>query len=462
MKIGIDARFWGQAGPGRYVKNLVLALEKIDSENEYVIFLNPGKGLEKSQTLYGVKSLTLGGETLEREGGGSKNFKFVEVDIPWYSFAEQIKLPSIFAREKLDLLHVPHFNIPIFYPGKIAVTIHDLTIHRFSTARATTRGIPLYRLKRLVYRFVFWLAIKRAKVIFVPTEFVKKDLLGEYPWLDERKIIVTYEGVGEDIGAVEPTERRSPKEKSQTLYSVKSLTLGNSDSVLSRYDVRRPYFLYVGSMYPHKNLPRLVEAFRLVAEEYEDLSLVLVGKRDFFQERLKEEIEGPGNSPRAGRGKESDSSQSEESDSGESAGSFPCQTLGNCRTPRDQQNDRIIFPAFKDPGGYISDEDLAVIYKNALVFVFPSLSEGFGLPLLEAMSFGVPVAASNATCIPEVCGNAPLYFDPKDPKDMARKMESLINNPALRKDLVQKGFENLKRFSWEKMAKKTLAGYRLC
>ena len=387
MKIGIDARFWGHAGPGRYVKNLVLALEKVDHENEYVIFLNP-KGLEDYKA-------------------SNPNFKKVGVNIPWYYFGEQLKLPFIFTREKLDLLHIPHYNIPIFYPGKIAVTIHDLTIRRFSTARSTTRVIPIYRLKRLVYRFVFWLAVKRAKNIFVPTKFGRNDLLATYSWLDSKKILVTHEGVGEEFKVQDTKYEIRDTEKNNIEYQILN----------TKYNIRPPYILYVGSMYPHKNLPRLIKAFKLVSEEYEDLSLVLVGKQDFFQERLRKEI----------------------------------------RNTR-----RVIFPAFRVPDGYVPDEELSIFYRKALFFILPSLSEGFGLPPLEAMSFGVPVAASSATSIPEVCGGAALYFDPRDVDDIARKMKSLIKNSTLREDLINKGFENLERFSWEKMARQTLEGYIDC
>jgi len=381
MRIGIDARFWGHAGPGRYVKNLILNLEQLDHENEYVIFLNL-KGLKDYEPQ-------------------NPNFRKVAVNVPWYSLAEQVKLPFIFAREKLDLLHVPHYNIPLFYFGNLVVTIHDLTIHRFSTARATTRPVAIYRLKRLIYHFVFFLAVRRAKRLFVPTEFVKQDLLAAYPWLDPEKLRVTYEGV------------------SETLASQQPLTTNRSAAIAAKYGIRKPYLLYVGSMYPHKNLPRLVSAFKLVSEEYEDLALVLVGKKDFFQARLSEEV------ARAGL-----------------AG-------------------KVFFPAFKVGSGHISDEELVVLYQEALCFVFPSLSEGFGLPPLEAMSFGIPVVASEATCVPEICGSAALYFDPEDIEDIARKIKAVVENPTLRAELVRKGLVNLKRFSWRKMAEGTLGEYRL-
>ncbi len=428
MKIGIDARFWGHAGPGRYVKNLILALQEIDRENEYVVFLNSKRTGNFSVIPDLIWNLTekfcqilkpVQDEKTFRQSSGelrfsNLSFKRSFVNVSWYSFAEQLRLPFIFGRENLDLLHVPFFNIPIFYPGKIAVTIHDLTIHRFSTARATTRWLPFNLLKRLIYRFVFLVALKRSTVIFTPTEFVKQDLLREYGWLDESKIIITYEGVG----LLNPkSEIRNPKQ------------IQNSNDqnfkkrqILASYDVEEPYFLYVGSMYPHKNLKRLVEAFRIVSEEYPELSLVLVGKLDYFQRRLKKEIE--------------------------------------INEYEILNKTCVVFPAFTADNGYVSDEDLAVLYENALAFVFPSLSEGFGLPPLEAMQFGTPVCASSVTAVPEVCGDAALYFDPGDVEDIAAKLKGIVKNSKLRKELVRKGYKNLERFSWEKMAKKTLDGYR--
>jgi glycosyltransferase involved in cell wall biosynthesis len=393
MKIGIDARFWGHAGPGRYVQNLVLALEKIDSKNTYIIF-----------NLQGSKDYKVSGE----------GFRSVSLGVPWYSFAEQIKLPFLFGKEKLDLLHVPFFNIPVLYPGKIAVTIHDLTIHRFSTARATTRWRPFNLLKRLVYRFVFWVALKKAAIIFTPTEFVKRDLLNEYGWLDENKIVVTYEGVDEKF--------KSQREE------VKS---NNSRTVLSHYGVEKPYLLYVGSMYPHKNLERLIESFRLVQEEYPGLNLVLVGKLDYFQKRLKSSVDSAiaGDSPKPGFKSESQSP----------AFSSPAAA------------ESVVFPAFAATDCYVSDEDLAILYENALAFVFPSLSEGFGLPPLEAMQFGAPVCASNITAIPEVCGEAALYFDPWDPTAIAEAILALPKHP----ELAERGRERVRTMqqpTWDEIA----------
>ena len=129
MKIGIDARFVGPQGTGlgKYTEKLIISLGKIDNKNQYIIFLG------KNNWDY----LKL-----------KNNFKKVLSDIPWYSILEQIKLPSIFKKQDLDLLHVTHFNVPIAYHGKFIVTIHDLIHHQFSESASTTKNPIVFKIKR--------------------------------------------------------------------------------------------------------------------------------------------------------------------------------------------------------------------------------------------------------------------------------------------------------------------------
>lgn len=110
---------------------------------------------------------------------------------------------------------------------------------------------------------------------------------------------------------------------------------------------------------------------------------------------------------------------------------------------------------------FVSEEELDELYKNALLFVFPSLCEGFGLPPLEAMKRGVAVVSSNAACLPEVLGNAVLYFSPLDTDDMADKIKKALLNEDLRKNLIQKGFEQIKKYNWQKTAQETLEIYSI-
>lgn len=108
---------------------------------------------------------------------------------------------------------------------------------------------------------------------------------------------------------------------------------------------------------------------------------------------------------------------------------------------------------------FVSEKELDRLYKNASLYVFPSLSEGFGLPPLEAMARGVPVVSSNATCLPEILGDAALYFNPLDIDDMAEKIKKALLDEDLKEKLVKRGYEQIKKYSWEKMAKKTLDLY---
>jgi len=375
-RIGIDARFYGIAGPGRYVSNLVKNLEKYLPEGFEVYVFLTSKGMLDYST-------------------NNKRFHPVLCDVSWYSWKEQLLLPWFFSKYRLDLLHVPHFNFPILYLGRLVLTVHDLIINRFSTERATTKFLLYYRFKRLVYRFVVWWGVKRAKRIIVPSNYVKQELMEGYNKLSKEKIAVTYEGVDSSFGG--------------------------SASVMQSWG---PYILYVGSMYPHKNLERLVGAFAKLRHDGTFTGdLVLAGKEDYFSNRLREEIKVK----------------------------FP--DLGFFD---------VIFPALNHVDKYINDTELSELYQNARALVFPSLSEGFGLPPLEAMRLRCPVVASNATSIPEVCGDAAVYFDPLDVNDIAEKIKQVVSNEDLRRYLIARGQENLKRFSWQRMAEETLKVYENC
>ena len=168
------------------------------------------------------------------------------------------------------------------------------------------------------------------------------------------------------------------------------------------------FIMYTGSAFPHKNLERLAKAFNKLREKHPDLKLVLIGKREHHSHQLEKLLE------------------------------------------KQSLLDGVVFT------GFISDEELKWYYQNARAYVFASLNEGFGLPGLEAMVHGCPVVSSNATCLPEVNGEAAHYFDPEDVNDMAKKIEEVISSEKRRSALIEKGFQNAKRFSWKKFTKKHL------
>ena len=171
------------------------------------------------------------------------------------------------------------------------------------------------------------------------------------------------------------------------------------------------FLLYVGSAFPHKNLESLVDAFGLLHAKDPSLHLVLVGKKEFYYEQLEKFV---ATKPYA----------------------------------------RNIHHT-----GFVSDQKLKWLYKHAEAYVFPSLSEGFGLPGLEAMVHGCPVVSSNATCLPEVYGDAAEYFDPSSVEDMAKKIELVVGDYQLRKELTEKGSKQAGKYSWRRMAEETRAIY---
>lgn len=170
------------------------------------------------------------------------------------------------------------------------------------------------------------------------------------------------------------------------------------------------YLLYVGRVQPHKNIKRLIDAFGILQSNHPDLKLVLVGEKDALAEQNLEYAKKLG--------------------------------INN-----------VIAT------GYVSEGQLRWLYENCASYVFPSLSEGFGLPSLEAMKHGAPVASSNATCLPEVNDEAAHYFDPLDINDMASKIDDILNDQTLRADLIKKGAVQVKKYSWRRMAEQTLAVY---
>lgn len=248
MKIGIDARFWSQTGIGRYIRNIVGELAKLDTQNEYVVFL-----MESD-----FDNVTL-----------PSNFRKVKTNIHWHSFSEQVILPVLYLRENLGLLFVPHFNVPILYPRKFVITVHDLTVLHVRTGRITTLPYPVYLIKYLGALLVHLVAVKRSQKIFTVSQFVKDDIVKTFK-VEQSKIVLTPNAADENF-------YRRPD--------------GEVNAVLKKYQIQKPYLFYIGNAYPHKNLERLIKAFEIVSRDFSDLTLVLGGKKDFFYGRLERESE---------------------------------------------------------------------------------------------------------------------------------------------------------------------------
>ena len=256
MRIGIDARFFGTPGKGlgRYTEKLVRSLEELDTENTYEILLY--------------------GESFDDYQPSSVRFTKVKVPYRWYGFAEQFLYPFFLYKRRYDLMHFPHFNVPILYRRRFVVTIHDLILLHYPTHKASTHRSFWYTLKYFFYLQVIQSAIRRAHVVLTVSRFTRGDVVSEYPEA-EKKMVVTLEGVEQACLWMSPEAR-------QTVQEVYWQKVGK--------DPRVPYVLYVGNSYPHKNLTALLD----LAQAEPGIDIVLVGKRDYFYERFQQEKEQAG------------------------------------------------------------------------------------------------------------------------------------------------------------------------
>lgn len=378
MRIGIDARLFGPktagGGLGRYIQQLVTHLANIDQQNEYVLFLRKSNWDEFKET---------------------PKFKKVMADYQWYSLEEQTKMPQKIEEAGVDLMHFPHFNVPLMNRVPFVVTIHDLILLEHPTKRASTLGPLKYAIKHAGYKKVISQALKRSRAVIVPSEYTKQSILKYFPRTNETKIKVVYEGLSR-LGQEEPGDQ---KKDSEFLISL---------------NIKKPFLMYVGNSYPHKNLETLVKAFVRVLNIRPELQLVLVGQRNFFSERVEKETRDLG----------------------------------------------LKVPEEVNFTGFIDDKDLAKLYRQASLYVFPSLCEGFGLPPLEAMAFNLPVVSSNSSCLPEILGSSAIYFNPKDIQDMTNVILEGLDNNSLRNTLKQAAQMQVKKYGWDKMAREILDIYK--
>jgi glycosyltransferase involved in cell wall biosynthesis len=210
------------------------------------------------------------------------------------------------------------------------------------------------------------------------------------------KIVVAYLGFDDQIFKAAPPEPVEQRE------------------VLARYGVERPYVLHVGTLESRKNLLRLIQAYRDLLNRRKDFSLqlVLCGRASAASHEILDATQAPG------------------------------------------QPGRVIVT------GPVPDGDLSVLYRAAAACAMPSLYEGFGLPLLEAMASATPVMSSNASCLPEIAGDAALYFNPESVEEMSHTMERLLSDAGLRKTIVDRGLGRVRQFSWAACARTTLAALK--
>lgn len=380
LRIGIDCRMFSSAftGIGRYTYELVTRFimfnDTQDHPHQLVLFFNEPEFANFTTT--------------------SPNVEKVLVNAHHYSLSEQTTFAFKLYKENLDLVHFPHFNVPILYRRPYVLTIHDLILSLF----------PGKKMNKWYHRLAYNLTIKnathRAKQIIAVSESTKKDL-EKLLNIPAEKVRVIYNGISSIFH-----------------HMVAPIDLKKVETTLEKYSIKQPFFLYTGVWRNHKNLVNLIKGFSEFSINNAASAgapaappaplLVLTGRPDPHYPEIPAIIKSL------------------------------------------HLENHIIMP------GLVSEDELVHLYNAAEIYIFPSLYEGFGLPPLEAMACGTPVAASSASCIPEICGqeNA-LFFDPQSPQDIAKKITQLYNDKDLSIKLSAKGLAHAQSFSWDTAAKET-------
>ncbi len=363
MRIAFDLRRIKNPGIGRYMKCLVEAVLARAPENDYLlIFPEDASDFVRTESSR-VKRITPG--------------------LKYYSIREQVELPRILRREKVDLLHSPHFNLPLVRPCPTVVTIHDVIY------LTCPEDLPS-RLGRLYYRGMMSASVRLADRIITDSEYSKKDIV-RCLGADPEKVEVIYPGVDSAFRPVIDSAHRQ--------------------AVLEKYGIAGDYILYTGIYKPRKNHTGLLRAFRRVLDSGYKAQLVIAGPLQDGEKGLRSVAD----------------------------------ELGVAQ--------QTIF------AGFVSDAELRALYSSATVYACPSLYEGFGFTVLEAMACGVPVVCSPETSLPEVAGEAALFADARDPRVFGDALLRACRNISLREQLSAQGWRNLQRFSWQNAAEQTLTAY---
>jgi glycosyltransferase involved in cell wall biosynthesis len=366
MRIGIDAHAIGSqlTGNETYVKNLVMALARIDRVNEYVLFFTRP-------------------DVAEDWEGRFPNFR-VQLLRPGTPYARiPLSFPIALYKTGVDLLHV-QYTAPPISPRPIVVTVHDLSYEHFPqffTAR-----------ERFFFRRTIPHTSRRARMVLTGSEYSRQDIIHTYRIPPGKVVVTPYGAEGRFAPVGDPMELERLRKK---------------------YGIERDYLLSVGNLQPRKNLARLIQAYSRLRESVEEFrsQLVIVGKKAWLYKNIFHTVHRSGFS-----------------------------------------GDVILTD-------YVPDEDLPGLYSGAIAFVYPSIFEGFGLPVLEAMACGAPVITSNSSSLPEVVGEAGLMVDPYDEEALSRAIQRVTEDGSLRAQLSGAGLRQAAKFSWDRAAKLTLAVY---
>lgn len=360
MRIGIDIRELERGtmtGTGRYLYALLGYVAKHDRMNDYILF-----GNQKTQ-------LRLEGERLK--------VKIIpEFITPLW---DQLILPWQIRKERINLFYSPYYKVPIFSSAKSIITIYDV----YPIVDQANQGM-----KARVIRFWYWLMARNVARIITSSSY-SKEKIEKLLKIAPSKIRIVY-------GDVEHRFKPFPRDEALKILG-------------ERYPSIKDFMLYVGSLWPNKNLVRLIEAYHQLPKELKGkYQLLICGRKNRFYGGLLRLVKKSGLA------------------------------------------ERVVFIDF------VGDEALPYLYSGASAFVFPTLHEGFGLPVIEAMACGTPVVTSNVTSLPEVAAGAAILVDPYKVDEIKQAMIKVLTDSALREDLIKQGLERSRRFTPEQTAEQIL------
>ncbi|MDW8298725.1 MAG: glycosyltransferase family 1 protein [Anaerolineae bacterium] len=362
MRIGWNALYLRRGvinGTSVYAEQLIKAILTLDSDNIYYLYLNRDLADFPTPDVPNLRRVIC---------PISPNNRVLR-----YAY-EQTVLPFLARRHRLDLLHSLNTIAPLLLPCPSVVTLHD--------TRFVVLSEDMSALRRRIVIFFTASGSRRAKRVIAVSEFAKREMSAHLR-LSAQKIDVVHSGAGTTTPICYGAE---------------------AAAIRAQHGVQQPYIAAIGGGYPHKNIPRLLDAFRQIQADFPH-DLVLIGKVP------------PNVSP-------------------------------------EQLTERVRIT------GYVPHAHLPTLLNGAALFVLPSLYEGFGLPVLEAQAADVPLVCSRAAALPEIAGKGAYYFDPNDTADLVAALRTCLSDSALRETLRMEGRANLQRFSWASAARKTLEVYQ--
>lgn len=397
MIIGIDASRANRqhkSGTEWYSFYLIKNLAAFDKKNKYWLYIDTPPAPELAGAVAANPNFS---------------FKFLKWPLPFFWTLGRLTLEMFWKRP--DVLFIPAHGLPLFGPRQTINTIHDIAFVRernlYRSEKIKTRTVGSRRIINFLIKLLTLGEYRSESVdyLFWSTAFALRHA---------GKIITVSEFTKREILSLYP---KTPAAKIIVIHNGYNKGLYRQLSqpekireILDRYGLEPPYFLYVGRLEKKKNTLALIEALALLRENQPQIKekLVLIGDAGFGYDEIKYVIE------------------------------------------EFNLDDDVCMP------GWVKEEDMPYIFNAASAFIFPSKHEGFGIPVLQALACGVPTTVSNIPVLKEIAGDAVLYFNQNDNREIATAMARIISDQKLKAELKVKGLARVKEFSWEKCARATL------